>query len=86
MRPSQIVAALQTVAGEEVQLTFGAGWRREEVVGYLGSTPLTLDLEEFAALVRQPPADLLNQYAFLADLPRGRTLEGYPTRTRIGSS
>jgi UPF0755 protein len=71
------VAALQNEAGEEVQLTFQEGWRLEEVVGYLGSTQLTLNLEEFAALVRKPPADLLNQYEFLADLPRDRTLEGY---------
>lgn len=77
MRPSQIVAALQNEAGEEVQLTFQEGWRLEEVVGYLGSTPMTLNLEEFAELVRRPPAELLNQYAFLADLPRDRTLEGY---------
>jgi UPF0755 protein len=27
--------------------------------------------------VRRPPADLLNQYEFLADLSRDRTLEGY---------
>ena len=77
MRPSQIVAALRNEAGEEVQLTFQEGWRLEEVVGYIGSTTLTLNLEEFAALVESPPADLLNQYAFLADLPVDRTLEGY---------
>lgn len=77
MRPSQIVAALRNEAGEEVQLTFQEGWRLEEVVGYLGSTTLTLNLEEFAELVQAPPADLLNQYDFLADLPRDRTLEGY---------
>jgi UPF0755 protein len=77
MRPSQIVAALQNEAGEEIELTFQEGWRLEEVVGYLGSTTLTLNLEEFAELVQRPPADLLNQYAFLADLPRDRTLEGY---------
>ncbi len=77
MRPSQIVAALRNEAGDEVQLTFREGWRLEEVVGYLGSTPLTLNLEEFAALVQSPPADLVNQYPFLADLNRNRTLEGY---------
>jgi len=77
MRPSQIVAALRNEAGEEIELTFREGWRLEEVVGYLGSTTLTLNLEEFATLVQRPPADLLNQYAFLADLPRDRTLEGY---------
>ena len=77
MRPSQIVAALRNEAGEEVQLTFQEGWRLEEVVGYLGSTQLTLNLEEFASLVQSPPADLVNQYPFLADLHRNRTLEGY---------
>jgi UPF0755 protein len=77
MRPSQIVAALRNEAGEEVELTIREGWRLEEVVGYLGSTPLTLNLEEFAALVEAPPPDLVNQYPFLADLRRDRTLEGY---------
>jgi UPF0755 protein len=77
MRPSQIVGALRNEAGEEVTLTLREGWRLEEVVGYIGSTPLTVNLEEFAALVQSPPADLLNQYAFLADLPVERTLEGY---------
>ena len=77
MRPSQIVAALRNEAGEEVELTFREGWRLEEVVGYLGSTQLTLNLEEFASLVQSPPADLVNQYPFLADLHQNRTLEGY---------
>jgi UPF0755 protein len=77
MRPSQIVAALRNEAGDEVELTFREGWRLEEVVGYLGSTQLTLNLEEFASLVQAPPADLVNQYPFLADLHRNRTLEGY---------
>ncbi len=77
MRPSQIVAALHNESGDEVELTFREGWRLEEVVGYLGSTQLTLNLEEFAALVESPPADLVNQYPFLADLHRNRTLEGY---------
>jgi UPF0755 protein len=77
MRPSQIVSALRNEAGEEVELTLREGWRLEEVVGYLGSTPLTLNLEEFASLVEAPPPDLVNQYPFLADLHRDRTLEGY---------
>jgi UPF0755 protein len=77
MRPSEIVSALQNEAGDEVQLTFQEGWRLEEVVGYIGSTSLTVNLEEFAALVQAPPADLVAQYAFLGDLPVERTLEGY---------
>ena len=77
MRPSQIVSALQGEAGEEVAVTIREGWRLEEIVGYLGTTKLTMNLEEFAALAQDPPPDLLNKYDFLADLPAGRTLEGY---------
>jgi UPF0755 protein len=77
MKPSEIVAALRQETGEEIEVTIQEGWRLEEIVGYLGSTRLTMDLDEFARLVQSPPADLLNQYDYLADLPAGRTLEGY---------
>ncbi len=77
MRPSEIVGALRQEAGEEIEVTIREGWRLEEIVGYLGSTRLTMNLDEFAALATAPPADLLNQYDYLADLPTGRTLEGY---------
>ncbi|MGH2456555.1 MAG: endolytic transglycosylase MltG [Candidatus Limnocylindria bacterium] len=77
MRPSQIVAALRHESGQEVTVTIREGWRLEEIVGYLASTSLTMNLDEFAALVQQPPAELLNQFDYLADLPAGRTLEGY---------
>ena len=36
-----------------------------------------MNLEEFAAILQAPPADLLNQFDFLNDLPAGRSLEGY---------
>ena len=77
MKPSEIVAALRQERGPEVQIRIQEGWRLEEVVGYLATTPLTMDLDQFAALVQNPPADLVGQYDFLADLPVGRTLEGY---------
>jgi peptidoglycan lytic transglycosylase G len=77
LRPSQIVAALRQQRGEEVQITLREGWRLEEIVGYLGTTKLTMNLEEFAALAKTPPVDLLRTYDFLADLPAGRSLEGY---------
>lgn len=77
LRPSQIVAALRQEAGEEVTITLIEGWRLEQMVGYLGGTQLTMNLEEFAALVRAPDVDLIAQYDFLTDLPVGRTLEGY---------
>ena len=77
LRPSQIVAALRQEAGEEVTITLIEGWRLEQMVGYLGTTRLTMNLDEFAALARTPPTDLVAQYDFLADLPVGRSLEGY---------
>ncbi|MDQ2853273.1 MAG: endolytic transglycosylase MltG [Chloroflexota bacterium] len=77
LRPSQIVAALRQQKGEEISITLIEGWRLEQIVGYLGTTKLTMNLDEFAALAKSPPADLVAQYDFLAGLPAGRSLEGY---------
>jgi UPF0755 protein len=77
LRPSEIVAALRQEAGPEVAITLQEGWRLEEVVGYLGTTKLTMNLEDFAKLAQDPPPDLIREYDFLTDLPAGRTLEGY---------
>lgn len=77
MRPSEIVAALRQEAGEEIEIRIQEGWRLEEIVGYLGTTRLTMDLADFAAKVQTPPVDLVSRYDFLADLPQGRSLEGY---------
>jgi UPF0755 protein len=85
LRPSDIVAALRQEAGEEVEITLQEGWRLEEIVGYLGSTNLTMNLEEFALLATDPPPDVIRDHPFLADLPAGRSLEGYlaPNTYRI---
>ena len=77
LRPSQIVAALRQEAGEEVTITLIEGWRLEEMVGYLGTTQLTMNLDEFADLATDPPSDLIAEFDFLTGLPEGRTLEGY---------
>ena len=77
LRPSEIVAALKQKAGQEVSITLIEGWRLEQMVGYLGKTRLTMNLDEFAALARTPPADLIAKYDFLAALPAGHSLEGY---------
>jgi UPF0755 protein len=77
LRPSQIVAALKQLAGQEITITLIEGWRLEQMVGYLGTTKLTMNLEEFAAIAKAPPADLIAKYDFLADLPKGHGLEGY---------
>jgi UPF0755 protein len=77
LRPSEIVAALRQEAGPEITVTLQEGWRLEEVVGYLRTTKLTMNMDDFVSLVEDPPADLIRDYDFLADLPKGRTLEGY---------
>ena len=49
----------------------------EELIAYLGTTELTMDLDEFRTLVVTPPPDVISAYPFLAELPAGRNLEGY---------
>ena len=77
MTPSQIVAALRQEAGEEITITIREGWRLEEIAAYLATTRLTLNVDEFAALAKSPPGDLIASYDFLASLPVGASLEGY---------
>ncbi|HEX7197773.1 MAG TPA: endolytic transglycosylase MltG, partial [Candidatus Limnocylindria bacterium] len=91
MRPSEIVATLRgEPIGELTSVTIREGLRLEEVVAAFGESPMTMNLEEFASLLQAPPADLLNQYDFLNDLPAGRSLEGYiPPETieyQVGAS
>ena len=78
LRPSEIVAALQGVPfGPTTTVTLIEGLRLEEVVAAFGASEMTTNLEEFAAILQAPPAELVNQFDFLADLPAGRSLEGY---------
>ncbi|MCV0403662.1 MAG: endolytic transglycosylase MltG [Chloroflexi bacterium] len=78
LRPSEIVAALQGQAfGEVTTITLREGLRIEEVVATFAASEMTMNMEEFADLLQSPPADILNEFDFLADLPAGRSLEGY---------
>ena len=77
MKPSFIVGALRQESGPEEEIQILEGWRLEQIVAYLGTKDLTMNLEEFRELVFTPPPDLLAAYPFLAQLPPGRTLEGY---------
>lgn len=78
LRPSEIVAALQGVPfGPTTTVTIREGLRLEEVVAAFSQSEMTTNMEELAAMLQAPPADLLNQFDFLADLPAGRSLEGY---------
>jgi UPF0755 protein len=78
LKPSEIVAALQ---GQEfaptTAVTIREGLRLEEVVAAFAESEMTMNMEEFAAILDAPPAEILNEFDFLADLPAGRSLEGY---------
>lgn len=88
LTPSEIAAALQQQAGVEVEIRIQEGWRLEQIVAYLSTTKLTMNLNDFVALVKTPPADLLNEYAFFQNLPAGRSLEGYlyPDTYRVNAN
>lgn len=78
LRPSEIVAALQGVeTAPSTTVTIREGLRLEEIVATFAESEMTTNMEELAAILQAPPAELLNQYEFLADLPAGRSLEGY---------
>ena len=77
LTPSAIVAALRQEKGVELTIRIREGWRLEQIVGYLGQTKLTMNLDDFVRLVKDPPADLLAKYDFFGNLPASRSLEGY---------
>ncbi len=77
LKPSAIVAALRQEKGIELTIRIGEGWRLEQIVAYLSKTQLTMNLDDFVRLVKDPPTDLLDKYDFFADLPASRSLEGY---------
>ena len=78
LRPSEIVAALQGVeSAPTTTVTLREGLRIEEVVATFAASEMTTNMEELASILQAPPADLLNEFDFLADLPAGRSLEGY---------
>jgi UPF0755 protein len=78
LRPSEIVATLQGQEfGPTTDVTIIEGSRLEEVVAAFAASEMTMNMEEFAALLYAPPPGILNDFAFMSDVPRGRSLEGY---------
>jgi UPF0755 protein len=78
LRPSEIVATLQGQEfGPVTDVTILEGLRLEEVVATFSASKMTMNMEEFSAILYDPPPGILNDFAFLADLPAGRSLEGY---------
>lgn len=77
MKPSEIVATLRGQAFEQTAVTIREGLRLEEIVATFAASDMTMNIGEFAHVVKDPPADLLNEFDFLNNLPKGRSLEGY---------
>ena len=78
LKPSQIVAALQGVPfGPTTSVTIREGLRLEEVVAAFAASEMTTNIEDLAAILQAPPPEILNRTSILADLPAGRSLEGY---------
>jgi UPF0755 protein len=77
MKPSEIVATLRGQAFEQTAVTIREGLRVEEIVATFAASDMTMNIGEFAKIVKEPPPDLLNEFDFLNNLPKGRSLEGY---------
>jgi peptidoglycan lytic transglycosylase G len=77
LTPSEIVTALRQQPGVEITIRLHEGWRLEQMAAYLATTKLTMNVDEFVAIAKAPPPDLLAKYDFFRGLPAGRTLEGY---------
>ena len=77
LTPSEIVTALRQQPGVEITIRVREGWRLEQMAAYVATTKLTMNVDEFVAIAKAPPPDLLAKYDFLRGLPTGRTLEGY---------
>ncbi len=77
MKPSEIVATLRGQAFEQTAVTIREGLRLEEIVATFAASDMTMNIGEFAKIVKDPPPDLLNEFDFLNNLPKGRSLEGY---------
>ncbi len=75
LTPSEIAAALQQKAGVEVTIRIQEGWRLEQIVAYLSTTKLTMNLNDFVTLVKTPPG---------GPAQRVRLLPGPPHRAQPG--
>lgn len=77
MRPSQIISRLVGESIVTTNVTIREGLRLEEIVAAFGGAGMKMDLAAFAEVLRNPPDDLRAEFDFLADVPAGRSLEGY---------
>jgi UPF0755 protein len=64
-----------------VDIALRTGLRAEQITAKLETLPLQMDVSQFYAIVKSPPAELLAAYPWLqkilADAPKGASLEGF---------
>lgn len=80
MTPDEIVQRLQAPpdpAPRRVAIELREGLRIEQITAYLETLDLNTDIAAFYDLAIHPPASLRADYPFLAQLPEGRSLEGF---------
>jgi UPF0755 protein len=80
MTPQQIVERLQKAPEPpppQVAVSLRDGLRIEQIAAKLETLDLTMNVQDWYDLVTAPPADLIADYPFLAELPEGRSLEGF---------
>jgi UPF0755 protein len=80
MTPQQIVDRLQKAPEPpppQVAVSLRAGLRIEQIAAKLETLDLTMKVQDWYDLVQSPPAALIADYPFLAELPKGRSLEGF---------
>jgi UPF0755 protein len=82
MTPDQLVSALLAPpVVKYVDIALRTGLRAEQITAKLETLPLQMDVSQFYAIVKSPPAELLAAYPWLqkilADAPKGASLEGF---------
>ncbi|HEU0237122.1 MAG TPA: endolytic transglycosylase MltG, partial [Candidatus Limnocylindrales bacterium] len=83
MTPDEVITGLieNRIVITVVPVTFRESLRIEQMTALLQiqSDPVTIDPQEFYELATNPPAELLAEYPWLAEIgrPEGATLEGY---------
>jgi len=77
MTPDQLVASLLETKVFATTIALRNALRLEQVAAYLQTLSIKTDVKAFYDLAKKPPASLVADYPFLADLPKGASLEGY---------
>ena len=76
MTPDELVSSLLESKVFATTIALRDSLRIEQIVAYLQTLPLKMDVSELYSIVKKPPASLLADYPWLR-IPTGASLEGY---------